>query len=190
MEKAFREDERVGAVAAQLVLPDGTVQRSCRSFPDPGALFWEALGMGRLFPKSHVIGRYRMRYWDHNSRAEVEQPMCSALALRRTTLAQVGLFDEAFPLYFNDVDLSYRMKQAGWRTLFVPEARVIHHFGRSSTWQVRPSSILQSHRSLIRFYRKHYAGRIPRLPYLAVVVGAWMTMCPRAGLSALLRRAR
>ncbi len=112
---AFGGDERVGAAAAQLLLPDGRIQRSCRSFPRPAAVLYDAIGLARLFPRSEVFGQYRMTYWDHSSPREVDQPMASALALRRAALDEVGLFDEDFPLYFNDVDLCYRLKQAGWK---------------------------------------------------------------------------
>jgi len=183
----FSEEARAGAVAAQLLLPNGSIQRSCRSFPEPSALLYEALGLSRLFPRSQVFGRYRMTYWDHDSRRQVDQPMASALALRRAALDEIGLFDEDFPLYFNDVDLCYRLRQAGWHIIFEPKARVIHHHGRS-TRQVRPAAILDSHRSLVRFYRKHYRGRLGRAGYRAVIAGAWLTMYPRAALAWIGRR--
>ena len=182
-------DERVGAVAAQLVFPDGSIQRSCRSFPEPVAILFDALRLSQLFPVSETFGRYRMTFWDHDSRREVDQPMASALAFRRAALDEVGLFDEGFSLFFNDVDLCYRLRQAGWRIIFEPAAKVAHH-GASSTWQVRPGAILESHRSLIRFYRKHYRGLICPCWYGLVVGTAWLTMWPRAGLAWLARRLR
>lgn len=185
---AFEEDPRIGAVAAQLVLPSGAVQRSCRGFPEPGALLAEACGLARLLPGNQGLGRYRMRYWGHSHRRDVDQPMASALALRRRALDEVGLFDEAFPLYFNDVDLCYRLWHAGWRIVYEPAARVLHRFGESSTWRMRPSAILESHRGLIRFYAKHYRGRVPALGYWTVVALAWLTMWPRAALAALCGR--
>ena len=184
---AFGGDARVGAAAAQLLLPDGGIQRSCRSFPRPAAVLYDAVGLARLFPRSEVFGQYRMTYWDHSSPRELDQPMASALALRRAALDEVGLFDEDFSLYFNDVDLCYRLKQAGWKILFEPKATVLHHVG-ASTRQVRPAAIVESHRSLIRFYRKHYWGRVSWYGYAAVTAFAWLTMWPRAGIAWLARR--
>jgi len=112
--------------------------------------------------------------------------MASALAVRRAAVDEVGLFDEGFPLYFNDVDLCYRLREAGWRIVFEPKAKVLHHHGQS-TWQVRPRAVLESHRSLIRFYRKHYRGRVGWLGYWAAVALAGLTMYPRAA-GAWLRR--
>jgi hypothetical protein len=187
---AFDEDKKMGAVAAQLVLSDGSIQRSCRSFPEPPAIFYDAVGLSRLFPRSEVFGRYRMTYWDHTTSREVDQPMASALALRRSALDEVGLFDEDFPLYFNDVDLCYRLWQAGWKIVFESRAKVTHYFGASSTWKVRPGAILESHRGLIRFYRKHYRGRVCWCWYSSVIGGAWLTMWPRAGIAWLARGLR
>ena len=185
----FAEEPRAGAAAAQLILPDGSIQRSCRSFPEPIPILYDALGFARLFPRSQTFGRYRMSYWDYDTRREVDQPMASALALRRGALDEVGLFDEGFPLYFNDVDLCYRLRQAGWRVIFEPTARVRHHHGQS-TRLVRPIALLDSHRGLIRFYRKHYRGRIGWLGYTAVRLGSWLTMYPRAALAWIAHRLR
>jgi GT2 family glycosyltransferase len=186
----FEEDPRAGAAAAQLILPDGSVQPSCRSFPEPAALLYDALGLARLFPSSEILGRYRMTYWDHRTRREVEQPMASALALRRAALDEIGLFDEDFPLYFNDVDLCYRLREARWRIIFDPAAKVRHYYGESSTWRVRPAAIEQSHRSWIRFYRKHYRGRLCWCSYATTIAAAWLTMWPRVGLAWLAQRLR
>ncbi len=187
--EAFGREDRIGAVAAQLVLPDGSTQRSCRSFPEPAPVLFDALGLSRLFPRSEALGRYRMTYWDHNSYREVDQPMASALALRRAALDDAGLFDEGFPLYFNDVDLCYRLRQGGWKIVFEPRAKVLHHHGRSTS-QVRASAVIDSHRGLIRFYRKHYRRGAGRVGYWTVVGGAWLAMYPRAAVSWLLQLLR
>ena len=178
--EVFAEEARIGAVAPQLVLPDGSVQASVRGFPEPGAVLAEALGLARLFPR---LGRYRRRDWRHDTRRDVDQPMASAFAIRRAALDEVGWFDESFPLYFNDVDLCYRLRQAGWRIVFEPAAKVAHVHG-ASTGQVRPRAILDSHRSLMRFYRKHYRGRVCPCEYGAVMALAWLTMWPRAAWAA------
>jgi GT2 family glycosyltransferase len=178
----FAEDAHIGAAAPQLVQPDGAPQLSCRSFPDPAGIACELLVQAGLRSEADPRNTYRMRGWPHDTRRDVDQPMASALALRRAALDEVGLFDEAFPLFFNDADLCFRLREAGWRVVFEPKARVLH-LGGASTRQVRPAAILQSHRTLLRFYRKHYRGRIGWGAYWAVLVGAWVTMWPRALLA-------
>lgn len=155
---------RVGAVAPQLVNPDGSVQRSCRSFPTAGALLWEFLGVSRLLPQSRRFGAYRMTYWDHRTCREVDQPMGSCLVLRRRALDEVGVFDPQFRIFFNEVDLCYRLKQAGWSIYFIPQA-AIRHYGGESTKQVRLAMIRESGEALQRFYRKHYRDALHPLPY-------------------------
>ena len=168
--------------------PDGTVQRSCRSFPTPGALLLDALGLWRLFPRSRLLGRYRMTWFDHAQVAEVDQPMASALCLRRRALDQVGPLDEQFPIFWNDVDLCYRLRAAGWKVYFCPDAQAVHHLG-ASTRQARPRVIIDSHRGLIRFYRKHYRRRIAWPAYAAAVAAIWLARWPR-WLAARLRQSR
>jgi GT2 family glycosyltransferase len=159
-----------GACAPKLLHPDGRVQRSVRSFPAPGALLADILGLARMFPQSRALGRYRLTYWDYDSVREVDQPMASALMIRRRALQQVGLFDEQFPLFFNDVDLCYRLRKAAWRIYFLPAAHAIHHVG-ASTAQARRTALRLSQEGLIRFYRKHYRGAIPWTAYCAAMIG-------------------
>ena len=72
-----------------------------------------------------------MGYFDFDRSGEVDQPMGSCLMFRRETINQVGNFDETFAMFFNDVDLCYRIKKAGWKIFFFPDASVIHHKGAS-----------------------------------------------------------
>lgn len=161
---AMARHPRAAAVAPKLLNPDGSLQRSCRTFPYPAVIAYEALGLARLFPRSKRFGAYRMGWWNYDKEQTVEQPMASALLLRWTALAEIGLFDETFPIFFNDVDLCQRIWDAGWEIWFTPRAQVIHH-GGASTKQVRRQMILESHRSLLRYYEKHYRGRVSPLAY-------------------------
>jgi len=148
------EHPAVGAVAPRLVSPDGTTQFSIRSLPTSASFFWELVGISRLFPKSHLFGRWKMKYFDYSRTAEVEQPMASCLMVRKTVFDQLGGMDEQFPMFYNDVDLSKRMADAGWKTVYVADARVVHRHG-ASTRQVRAKMIPESHRSAFRYLRKH-----------------------------------
>jgi len=160
---------QAGAVAPRLVYPDGRPQRSCRSFPDPDAVIYEVLGLSRLFPASRRFGKYRMTWWGHDEDRQVDQPMASALLLRAAALEQVGLFDEDFPMFFNDVDLCRRLQEAGWQVWFTPSVTMAHHHG-GSTRLVRREMIAESGRSFLRYYRKHYRGKVA-WPLYALAVG-------------------
>lgn len=152
-----------GAVAPALVFPGGAVQESVRGFPTPLALFGELTGLARLFPHSG-LGSYRLRSLPLDRPSLVSQPMASAFLIRKAALDQVGHFDPDFPLFFNDVDLCYRLEAAGWKIAYDPRVRIVH-VGGASTGQVRPEAIRRSHEGLERFYAKHYRGRIPAPVY-------------------------
>lgn len=134
-----------GALAPRLVDSDGNPQASVRRFPT-----WRNM-LGALFGRG---GDYRRSDFDYNTAQEVEQPMASCLLLRGEALAGIGLFDEQFPMFFNDVDLLKRMHDAGWKVLYYPDVSVWHHVG-GSTEQRRQAMILSSHHSLFRYFRKH-----------------------------------
>jgi hypothetical protein len=178
---------RVGAVAPRLLNPDGTTQLSIRSFPTAATGFWELTGLARLFPRSRTFGRWRMAYFDYDKTAEVEQPMASCLMLRRAVFEQLGGLDERLPIFYNDVDLSRRMADAGWQTWYVPDARVFHKRG-ASTSQVRPKMIWESHRSLVRYLAKHDRSGffwlkavllVPSLELAALVRVIWYRLTSR-----------
>jgi hypothetical protein len=159
---------QAGGLAPRLVYPDGSLQRSCRSFPTPDVVFYEVLGLSRLFPASRRFGKYKMTWWGHGDERAVDQPMASALTLRMAAVRQVGVFDEDFPIFFNDVDLCKRLRDAGWEIWFTPGATVVHAHG-ASTSQVKRRMIAESHRGFLRFYRKHYLGRVNPVAYWVAV---------------------
>jgi GT2 family glycosyltransferase len=173
----MRQNPDVAALGAKLVHPDGRVQRSVRAFPEPEAVMWEYLGLARLFPRSRRFGAYRMTWFAYDRIAEVDQPMGTFLMLSRRAVSAVGLMDEQFPIFFNEVDWCYRAKGMGFRIVFHPGVVIIHH-GGASTRQVRPQMIWESHRSLQKFYEKHYRQRLPKPIYWLVrasmTLNAWL----------------
>jgi GT2 family glycosyltransferase len=105
-----------------------------------------------------------MTWWDYDDEREVDQPMASALLLRDVALQKIGLFDEQFPMFFNDVDLCRRLWDGGWEVWFTLAAEMTH-LGGASTRQVRREMIIESHRSFVRYYEKHYRQTLSPLQY-------------------------
>jgi len=163
----------VGALAPQLLYPDLTVQPSCRAFPTLRMMVWEFLGLSHLFPKSKTFASWRMGYFDHTSIREVDQPMGSCLMVPRRVLTQVGIFDDHFPMFMNDVDLCYRIKKAGLPILFFPEASAIHRLGESTS-KVKPKMIISSHRSIYRYFKKHHPSLMNEFLGSLLVVAAFV----------------
>jgi len=159
----FMENHKdIDALGPQLLNPDGTIQPSCREFPDFSILLWELTGLSLLFPKSKNFGGWRKGYFDFQSPREVDQPMGSCLFLRRKVIQKIGAFDEQFPIFFNDVDLCYRIKKSGGKLYFLPEAKALHYKG-GSTRQAKPEMILSSHLSFFRFLSKYKNGALNRI---------------------------
>ncbi len=179
--KFGREHPEAAAVGCRLILPDGTVQQSCRSFPDPAGVFFEYIGVSRAFPESEVFGRYRMTWFDYKHVAEVDQPMGSCLLLSRKALDDVGIFDQEFPIFFNEVDWCYRAKQEGWKVYFTPDAEVVH-YGGAGTIQVKRAMRRESHRSLWWFYRKHYRKRMSKPLYWFICTAIWTNSLLASGV--------
>jgi GT2 family glycosyltransferase len=145
----------VGACGPRIINPDGSQQLSCRAFPTLGALACDELGLSALLPNSRWLAGYGRSACPLDATRNVDQLMGSCLLLRRAALEDVGLFDERFFVYFEEVDLCLRLKRAGWQVLFVHEATIVHVGGQSSKTD-RLNSLRHRYRSLFVFYRKHH----------------------------------
>ena len=165
----MQQHSNAGAVGSKLIKPNGEIDKSLRSFPYPGPIGWEFTGISKLFPKSKYFSAYRMTYFDYENTAEVDQPMGSCLMLSAKALKAIGLMDEQFPIFFNEVDWLYRAKKAKFKVYYTPDAIVIHH-GASSTKQVAKSVMsIESHKSLIRFYEKHFKNDLSPIVYYWII---------------------
>ena len=145
-----------GIIGPKLLNADGSLQYSCRRFPNLAAGFFRNTPLGRLFPKNRFTQDYLMSDWDHASVRDVDWVSGAALLVRRETLEQIGGFDEGFYMYCEDVDLCYRAHEAGWRVVYFPDSVIYHIIGRSSD-QVPTRATYYFHTSMYRFYKKHYA---------------------------------
>ncbi len=162
-----------GAVGLRVHNPDGTLQYSCRRFPRLATGLFRKVPLGRLIPDNRWNREYLMSDWRHDEVREVDWVSGAAMCLRAQALARVGLFDEGYFMYCEDVDWCYRARRAGWKTYYLPAAVVTHAIGRST--DLRPLRMVREfHRSMYRFYRKHYARTMP-LPLRPLVpLGIWL----------------
>lgn len=148
---------RVGFCGPQLRFPDGTVQASCRRFPTLGWVLVRRTPLRFLIPETRATRAHVMADVDHDQASPVDWLLGAALAVRREFLAGVGLLDEGYFLYVEDIDWALRARKAGWAVWYVPEARVLHHhmaqadrrlLGRHSWWHLK---------GMWRYFRKHLA---------------------------------
>lgn len=146
--------EQAGIAGPKLLDEDGSVQLSCRNFPS----FKEAAGhafAGILNQANPYTRSYRLADWDHQTVREVDWVSGACMVLRKKALEEVGLFDESYFMYLEDVDLCYRMHQAGWKVYFYPDAQVTHISGQSSRKR-SAAAIIEHQKSIYRFYSNYY----------------------------------
>lgn len=171
----------VGIVGPRLLNPDGSLQYSCRRFPNPVAAAFRNTFLGKLFPNNRHVREYLMQDFDHSQRRDVEWLSGAALFLKGELLDKIGGLDGSFFMYCEDVDICKRAWDAGFRVVYVPEAVVTHAIGRS-TDQVANRMIVRFHRSMFRYFRKHLVSKVwlPLRPF--AYLGAAGALGLRAGL--------
>jgi len=164
---------KAGAIGPRLLNSDGSRQYSCRRFPQPLAAVFRNTPLGRLFPRNRYTREYLMTDCDHSREAEVDWVSGAAMCLRREAWEQVGGFDEGFFMYAEDMDWCYRAHAAGWEVWYTPSAEIVHRIGRSSD-QVPFKMVVEFHRSMARFYRKHHAPGWPAPVRWVPTFGVWV----------------
>ena len=152
----------LGALGPKLLNADGSLQYSCRRYPNLGTGFFRNTPLGRLFRRNRFATDYLMSDWDHATPRDVDWLSGAALMVPRDVLERTGGFDEGFYFYCEDVDLCKRIHDLGLRVVYYPDAVIYHIIGRSSD-KVPTRMTYEFHRSMYRFYRKHYAARTPWL---------------------------
>lgn len=151
----------VGVLGVKLLLRDRSLDLACRrGFPTPEVSFYRFSGLSKLFPRSPRFGRYNMTFLDPDRTAEIDSTTGAFMLVRGTAIQQVGLLDETFWMYGEDLDWAFRMKRCGWRVLYYPEVTVLHIKRASS--KDSPRAKYEFERALWLFYRKHYQPTTPR----------------------------
>ena len=132
-----------------------TARESRRGLPSPMTSFYKMIGLSKRLPQHHKFGRYYMGWlpWDSPSRIEVVSGAC--FLVRRKALDEVGLMDEDYFMYGEDIDLSYRLLKGGWENWFVP-ADIIHYKGES-TQKTSFNYVHVFYNAMLIFMRKHYS---------------------------------
>ncbi len=151
----------VGVVGPKVVLPDGSLDLACRrAFPTPEVALYRMLGLAKLFPRHPRFARYNMTYLDPDQETPVDSVVGACMVLRGSILGEVGLLDEAFFMYGEDLDWAYRIKQYGWQVVYYPAVQVWHYKRAASTRRAIPS-IRAFYDAMRIFHRKHFAATTP-----------------------------
>lgn len=148
----------VGVVGPRLLLLDGTLDKACRrGFPTPEAAFYRFSGLSRLFPRSPRFGRYNMTFAPEDQELEVDSVVGACMLIRAEAVRKAGLMDERFFMYGEDLDWCLRIKQLGYRVMYVPSV-IVHHVKRAASRRSAKAHY-EFQRAMWLFYQKHYATK-------------------------------
>lgn len=161
---------KVGVVGPRLVLPDGSLDVACRrSFPSPTVSMHRMLGLSKLFPNSPTFGRYNMSYLPEDQLTEVDSVVGAFMLVRTAAINQVGMLDEIFWMYGEDLDWAKRIKDGGWQIVYNP-ARKVKHIKRASSKQ-NPKAQFEFDRAMVIFYYRHYRRETNWFMHMLVMLG-------------------
>lgn len=165
------EHPKAGASGCKLVLTDGTLDKACkRGFPTPSAAFYYITRLSKLFPNNPKFNQYQLGHLDDNEHHLVDSLVGAFMLVRRETIDQVGLLDENFFMYGEDVDWCYRIKEAGWEIHYYPKTKITHLKGASS--RRKPMKIIyEFYRAMYLFHHKHYRKRYIWIVNAAIYTG-------------------
>jgi GT2 family glycosyltransferase len=156
------EHPDAGGLGVKMIDGNGEfLPESKRALPSPGVAFYKIFGLSRLFPKSRIFGRYHLGYLDRDKVHSIDILPGAFLMLRKSALDEVGLLDETFFMYGEDIDLSYRLIKAGYKNIYFPETTIIHYKGES-TKKGSLNYVMTFYNAMRIFARKHFSRNMAR----------------------------
>ena len=168
MMRDLEAEADVAVLGPKIILEDGSLDMACRrGFPTLSVSFYRFSGLSRLFPKHPRFGRYNMTFLDPDEPADVDSVVGACMLVRGRAMEEVGILDERFWMYGEDLDWALRFHQAGWRVVYRPQT-IIHHVKRASSRHSRKAQY-EFQRAMWLFYDKHYAEQTKR-PVHALVL--------------------
>jgi O-antigen biosynthesis protein len=170
-----------GAVGIKMLDGSGKfLKESKRAFPSPMTSLYKLFGLAKLFPHSKTFSRYHLGHLNENENNEVDVLAGAFMMIKKEVLDKVGSFDEAFFMYGEDVDLSYRIQKAGYKNYYFAGSSIIHFKGES-TRKGSMNYVRMFYTAMSIFVRKHYGGSRAGAFNFLIHIAIWF----RAGLSAV-----
>ena len=157
-----------GGIGVKMIDGKGNfLPESKRAFPSPMVSFYKTFGLSRLFPHSKRFARYHLGHLDKDQNHEIEVLAGAFMLLRKTVIDKIGMLDETFFMYGEDIDLSYRITLAGYKNLYFADTTIIHYKGES-TKKGSVNYVMVFYNAMIIFARKHLSQKNARL-YIALI---------------------
>jgi N-acetylglucosaminyl-diphospho-decaprenol L-rhamnosyltransferase len=166
------ENPRAGACGARLLHSDGSFQHSAFAFPTLLQVLLDFFPINYRLTDSRPNGRYPRRLYQAGKPFPIDHPLGAALMVRREAIEQVGLLDERFFIYCEEIDWCLRIKAARWGMWCVPEAEIVHHVAQS-TGQFRNEMFVALWKSRYQLFEKHYSRLFQWTARRIVRLGLW-----------------
>ena len=179
-----------GALGVKMINGNGEfLPESKRALPIPSVAFYKIFGLSKLFPRSKKFGSYHLTFLDNDKTQSVEVLSGAFMFIRKKVLDNIGLLDETFFMYGEDIDLSYRITQAGYKNYYLPETRIIHYKGES-TKKGTINYVIVFYKAMQIFAKKHFTNKksflLTWLLNLAIVLRAGLAIGKRIATTLLL----
>ncbi|HNS19971.1 MAG TPA: glycosyltransferase family 2 protein [Sedimentisphaerales bacterium] len=163
-----------GACGPKVLNPNGSLQKQCRrGFPTPMSAIYYFLRLHKLFPRNKRFGHYVMSHLHPDEMGEIDSLSGACMMVRREVMDRVGLMDESYTMYGDDLDWCYRIKKAGWKIHYVPQAVIMHHGGLGGSRVLPYKNTWEFYRSMAVFHEKHYSESYSFLTNFLVYSGIW-----------------
>lgn len=169
-------DPKIGIATCKLILRDEKLDKDChRGFPDLWTALTHFAKLDKIFPRSKIFGRYFLGWKDFNKPHEIDLCISHFMMVKKKVFDDIGLWDEKFFVYGEDVDFCYRAKQVDWKIMYVPQFEAVHYKGatvgiRKETQDITKAStetkkrmLKESAQAMQIFYEKHYKNKYPKL---------------------------
>lgn len=180
----FMDDHKdAGGLGVMMLDGKGNfLPESKRGLPTPSVAFYKVFGLAALFPGSRTFGKYHLGFLDKNKTHEVDVLAGAFMLIRKPVLDKIGLLDETFFMYGEDIDLSYRITLEGYKNYYFPETRIIHYKGES-TKKSSVNYVLVFYNAMAIFAKKHFAKSQAKtfslLIYFAIALRAGLAIARR-----------
>ncbi len=174
MVRFMEEHPEIGVAGPRVRRPDGSLDRACRrSFPTPEVSFYRMVGLSRLLPRSRRFNAYNLAYYPEDAVHPVDSVVGAFMLLRRGAIDAVGLLDEAFFMYGEDLDWAKRIKDAGWQVWYNGQVEITHVKEASSRQSGKAR--IDFYEAMWIFYRKHYRRSTPPWLHAMIRLGVVVT---------------
>lgn len=183
----LKKHQDVAVATCRVELANGALDRDCRRhFPSPWRAFCHFTGLSKIFPGSKIFDQYYMGYLPSNIEHEVDACAGAFMLICKSAMDKVGLFDEDFFFYGEDLDWCWRFREAGYKIIYTPITKIIHYKGVSSgikketteiskaTRESKKRALKESTRAMKLFYEKHYKDKYPFFINWLMFLGIWV----------------